>query len=115
MWIANIIGNVPILKKISEILNNNISETAISITHKNGNTISVFPDIIIHHRGTDNNFIVIEAKKTTNNCEYDEEKLKAYKTDLKYKHAFFIKFPVAVKKDFVNFNGNIDRYIQEIA
>ena len=103
------------IKKISEILNNNIPETVISITHKNGNTISVFPDIIIHHRGTDNNFIVIEAKKTTNNCKYDKKKLKAYKTDLKYKHAFFIKFPVAVKKDFVNFNGNIDRYIQEIA
>ncbi|MCL4546216.1 MAG: hypothetical protein M1576_00530, partial [Deltaproteobacteria bacterium] len=101
------------IKRIREIFNNNnnISQTYISITDKDGNTKSVFPDIIIHHRGTNDNFIVIEAKKTTNNCEYDEEKLKAYKTDLKYKHAFFIKFPVAVKKDFVNFNGNIDRYI----
>ena len=98
------------IKRIREIFNNNIPQTDISITDKDGNTKSVFPDIIIHHRGTNDNFIVIEAKKTTNNCEYDEEKLKAYKTDLKYRHTFFVKFPV--KEDFSNFNGNLDGCIQ---
>ncbi len=72
---------------------------------------TVYPDIIIHLRGTDNNFIVIEAKKINNNGN-DKGKLKAYKKNLKYKHAFFIKFPV--EKDFSNFNGNLDNYIQEI-
>ena len=102
------------IKRITEIFNNIISQNAISITNKTGNTVSVYPDIIIHHRGTDDNFIVIEAKKTTNNNGNDEQKLKAYKDVLHYKHAFFIEFPVKNKKtDIVNFNGNIDDYIQE--
>jgi hypothetical protein len=103
------------IKRIREIFNNNIPQTAISITHKNGNTISVYPDIIIHHRGTNDNFIVIEAKKTTNNCKYDEEKLKAYKTDLKYKYAFFIKFPVGKNlSDFDEEKFDFDDYIKII-
>lgn len=62
---------------------------------------TVYPDIIIHHRGTFNNFIVIEAKKSSNNDETDIKKLKAYKKDLDYQHAFFVKFPVG--KDFSKF------------
>lgn len=54
---------------------------------------SVFPDIIVHHRGTNDNFVVIEVKKSSNR-ENDDEKLSAYKTDLKYKHAFAVKFLV---------------------
>lgn len=57
------------------------------------NAVSVYPDIIIHHRGTDDNFIVIEAKKT-NNRESDDAKLLAYKRDLQYQFALSIKFPV---------------------
>jgi hypothetical protein len=77
------------------------------------NGVTVYPDIIIHHRGTKDNFIVIEAKKTTtNNNNNDKEKLEAYKNDLKYRHAFFVNFPI--KEDFSNFNGNFDNYIQEI-
>ncbi len=99
------------IKKIKKI--ELISKKYISATDKEGNTVSVYPDIIIHRRGTKDNFIVIEAKKTTtNNNNNDEEKLKAYKNDLKYRYAFFVEFPV--KNNFSNFNGNLDNYIQEI-
>lgn len=85
----------------------------ISVNSDDINGVSAYPDIIIHHRGTKDNFIVIEAKKTTtNNNNNDEEKLKAYKNDLKYRYAFFVEFPV--KNNFSNFNGNLDNYIQEI-
>ena len=55
--------------------------------------VSVFPDIIVHHRGTKDNFIVIEAKKSTNK-DNDNEKLLAYKRDLGYDHAFAVRFLV---------------------
>ncbi len=55
--------------------------------------LTVYPDIIIHHRGTTDNFVVIEAKKTTNN-EDDESKLRAYKQDINYKYAYFVQFPI---------------------
>jgi hypothetical protein len=92
-----------------------ISKQYISATDAKGNTVSVYPDIIIHRRGTnDGNFIAIEAKKTTtNNNNNDEDKLRAYKNDfLKYRHAFFVEFPV--KNNFSNFNGNLDNYIRQI-
>ncbi len=53
---------------------------------------SVFPDIIIHHRGTNNNLAVIEAKKSMGN---DDQKLLSYKKDLKFRHAFAVRFLVA--------------------
>jgi hypothetical protein len=46
---------------------------------------TVFPDIIVHRRGTRNNLVVIEAKKITNGDRSDLEKLKAFKTQLGYK------------------------------
>lgn len=59
--------------------------------------ISVYPDIIIHHRGTNDNLVVIEAKKTDfpNNEDNDVEKLKAYLIEpyLKYKFAFKVMLP----------------------
>lgn len=59
----------------------------------------VYPDIIIHKRGScKENFIVIEMKKNTqdsNAKEYDYKKLKAYKKEpLDYQFAFFIEFGV---------------------
>lgn len=83
--------------------------------------VSVYPDIIVHHRGTANNFIVIEAK-TSSNCEVckkpnpctcDQCKLLAYKTDLGYKHVFYIVFPVDA--ELKNFNdAQLEKYIVEI-
>lgn len=77
------------------------------------NAVTVYPDIIIHHRGTKNNLIVIEAKKSSRdkNLDKDEEKLKAYLNDLNYKFAFKIEFPV--ENDFKNVKTD-DCYIEEI-
>lgn len=56
---------------------------------------TAYPDIIVHHRRTSNNFIVIEAKKDTNGAvNRDLEKLRAYKDELGYQFAYFIKFPI---------------------
>jgi hypothetical protein len=55
---------------------------------------TVFPDIIVHHRGPDDNLLVIEAKKSTNLRpeEWDRRKLRAFKEQLRYRHALFVKF-----------------------
>ena len=54
---------------------------------------TVYPDIIIHRRGTDENLVVIEMKKTTSAeaDDYDLGKLRAFKTQLGYQFAIFIK------------------------
>jgi hypothetical protein len=55
---------------------------------------TVYPDIIVHHRGTDDNFLVIEVKKTTSHVRnnFDLEKLREYKRQLGYSHAIFLNF-----------------------
>ena len=59
---------------------------------------NVFPDIIIHIRGTNNNLLAIEIKKDSNReiKDKDIKKLKAYCEDenLQYSHGLFIKFGV---------------------
>lgn len=56
---------------------------------------TVFPDIIVHKRGSGKNLLVIEVKKTTNtdpnDCDID--KLTAFKEEqqLQYKHALFLR------------------------
>lgn len=54
---------------------------------------TVSPDIIIHRRGTSENLVVIEMKKTTSHedDEYDFGKLHAFKEQLGYHFAIFIK------------------------
>jgi hypothetical protein len=56
---------------------------------------TVFPDIIIHHRGTDENLAVIEVKKSTStrNDEWDMAKLRAFRRQLEYRVAVFVRFP----------------------
>lgn len=53
----------------------------------------VFPDIILHKRGTAQNKIIIEVKVVSKkgDREHDLKKLRRYKKDLKYEHAFFIE------------------------
>lgn len=66
---------------------------------------TVFPDIIVHHRGTTANYLVIEAKTSANEtpctrpafCSCDRCKLRAYKRDLGYQHAYYVTFPVREK------------------
>lgn len=49
---------------------------------------TVFPDIIVHERNSDqNNLIVLELKKPDEDIEYDRLKLKAFVSEFGYKHA----------------------------
>ncbi len=59
-------------------------------------SISVFPDVIVHKRMTNQNLLVIEVKKSTNNDpdEFDLRKLDAFKQDLHYQHALFLRLRV---------------------
>lgn len=61
------------------------------------NAVTVYPDIIVHRRATDENLLVIEMKKSNSNedIEYDLIKLKGYKNELRYKCAVFLLFSVA--------------------
>ena len=55
---------------------------------------TVFPDIVVHHRGTGDNLLVIEIKKKTNqqpDC-FDEQKLSEFKCQLGYSYALFLRF-----------------------
>jgi hypothetical protein len=57
----------------------------------------VLPDITVHHRGSSDNFLVIEIKKS-NNQESDDrdfEKLAGYCQQLGYKHGLFLRFSVS--------------------
>ncbi len=66
----------------------------------------VYPDIIVHKRGTNtDNYLIIEVKKSTNKIPstFDDLKLKAYTgnqygNDLKYEYGFFINFTTGVAK-----------------
>ncbi len=57
-------------------------------------SVTVFPDIIIHRRGSDENLLVIETKKTTSrvSSEFDTQKLKAFQSELGFRFARFILF-----------------------
>lgn len=84
----------------------------------------IYPDIIIHKRGTLNNYIVIEAKKTSNTDKrlrlYDIIKLitlvKPY--SLSYKQGVFIDLPVGAdfpKLKYLNHKQNsFDSRVYEI-
>ncbi len=55
---------------------------------------TVFPDIIVHHRGTSENLLVIEVKKSRNPepDKRDKQKLQALKEELGYRYALFLRF-----------------------
>ena len=74
---------------------------------------TVYPDIIIHHRGENGNFIVIEAKKISNRDDSDKEKLAIYKKELSYKYAYFVRFPIG--EDFNNYKSlPFEEFIEEM-
>ena len=54
---------------------------------------TVFPNIIVHRRDTQDNYLVIEAKKSTNpdDRDIDFDKLTGYKRQLGYRHALFLE------------------------
>jgi hypothetical protein len=57
---------------------------------------TVFPDIVVHLRGTANNLLVIEIKKSNSSVlrSIDFAKLRGYKRELGYTFALFIEFNV---------------------
>lgn len=61
--------------------------------------VSVFPDIIVHRRGTAENLLIVEVKKSNNNdrqaYHFDQRKLRGYKDQLGYSHGVFLEIPVA--------------------
>lgn len=54
---------------------------------------TVFPDVIVHRRGTEKNYLVIEFKKSTSNVDrqIDLRKLRGYKQQLGYTYALFVE------------------------
>lgn len=62
----------------------------------NGNPALVYPDLIVHRRGTAVNVLVIEIKKGSNGTpkDVDVQKLMAYRNELGYRHALFLRFGV---------------------
>src|SRR6266568_9106167 len=61
-----------------------------------GHISRVIPYISVHHRNTLDNLLVIEAKKDINpsGARADMTKLRAFRKQLKYKHAIFLRFRV---------------------
>lgn len=53
---------------------------------------TVFPDVIAHRRGSKENFLVVEFKKSTSHVDpnIDRRKLLGYKRQLGYVHALFV-------------------------
>lgn len=58
------------------------------------NATTVFPDVIIHHRGTGDNLVVIEVKKSSNpeGDEWDLRKSEAFVVELGYCLGVFSRF-----------------------
>jgi|SRR5512138_935394 len=54
----------------------------------------VYPDIIVHIRETRTNILAVELKKDTNRetKNRDIRKLRAYRRELEYRHALFLRF-----------------------
>jgi hypothetical protein len=62
----------------------------------NGDPALVYPDLIVHRRRTQVNVLVMEIKKGSNAASKDDDiqKLAAYKIELGYRHALFMRFGV---------------------
>lgn len=60
---------------------------------------TVFPDIIAHQRGTDENYLVIEFKKSTSSVDrrVDYAKLRGYQHSLGYRYALFVELSAGGK------------------
>jgi hypothetical protein len=72
-----------------------MNQVCVSVDDEHATT--VYPDIIVHKRGTNQNLLVIEMKKSsaTRNGRFDKErKLPAYKIQLGYKYAAFVHIRV---------------------
>ena len=64
----------------------------------------VYPDIIVHQRMTESNMLAIELKKDSNREKKtkDIQKLRAYRRELGYLHALFIRLGVGANAGTVS-------------
>jgi len=62
---------------------------------------TAFPDIIIHRRNTNENYLVIEIKKSTNTADraVDFAKLRGYKKNLGFDFALFLELATLDQAD----------------
>lgn len=72
-----------------------LSQNIEQISSDDIKATTVYPDIIIHRRGFNNdNLLVIEVKKYTNRDKdalaFDIKKISAYIAELKYEHGLFL-------------------------
>ena len=76
------------------IVGNDVHVTVETVRTDDEQGRTVYPDIIVHHRDTDENLLVVEVKKTTSHVakEFDLNKLCEYKRQLGYSHALFLSF-----------------------
>lgn len=61
-----------------------------TVSNEATEAVTVFPDIVVHQRGSkDKNLLAIEVKKATSteSSEYDYKKLRAFKSELNYEFA----------------------------
>jgi len=61
---------------------------------------TVYPDIIIHRRNTEDNLLIIEIKKnaTKNGMKKDEDKIKEFMREHHYNYGVFIDFKTGTGK-----------------
>ncbi len=80
----------------------NIESPSTSAEDTEGTT--VYPDIVVHRRNTDENLLVIEIKKSTNsdNRQFDVKKLRLFISELGYAYGVFIGF--ATRTENPNFS-----------
>ncbi len=70
------------------------------LLNKLENGLTVFPDIIVHHRGTNENLVIFEVKKSNyRGIDDDRQKLRVYISELEYKYAFKILLPIGEKHE----------------
>jgi hypothetical protein len=70
---------------------------------------TVYPDIIIHRRGTSDNLVVIEAKKSRNpDKNMDLRKLIAFRKDLGYKFCYRLVFDAGERVNPENPNYRLE-------
>jgi len=70
------------------------------IRNDDTNATTVYPDIIIHHRNTEDNLLVIEIKKNASNSEKEDDrnKIELLMKEFNYSYGLFIDFKTGTEK-----------------
>jgi hypothetical protein len=83
-----------------------LSERQVRVSDDELDAVTVFPDIVVHRRGTNEyNLLVIELKKAASKPEltgYDILKLRAFKAELGYSYAAHIVLGYLRNHDLVH-------------